>query len=122
MTNRELDALVAEKVMGWTWHDTMLCWYPSTPGATLNDTRSKQDWQPSTDISAAWEVVEKSTSFCEVSRWIDEATGKIEYVCGITIGHKPDPSGDQPSVAIADTAPRAICLAALKAVGVEVDG
>ena len=37
---RELDALVVEKVMGWKW-------------------LSGNPWAPSTDIAAAWEVLEK---------------------------------------------------------------
>jgi len=61
----ELDRLVAEKVMGWKrttegappgcayWKDDDgFVRANETPGGSLN-------WNPSTDIAAAWEVVEK---------------------------------------------------------------
>lgn len=45
----ELDALVSEKVMGWSNHQQQ--WIPR--GAEL------VPWRPSTEIDAAWEVVRK---------------------------------------------------------------
>lgn len=98
---RELDALIAEKVMGWKPPEFI-------DGVSLerrwkND-RGEFDSLPrySTDIAAAWEVVEK---------------------IGLIIG-KNGPVWDAQDLwdlpvyfASADTAPHAICLAALKAVG-----
>ena len=113
---RELDALVAEKVFGWTGGH-----YESLPF--------------STDIAAAWEVVERLRS-----RGISSGHGFNWDLC-IKVGHSDD-SGwfvelfdlssmgycgpadttirwDGVDVRNAETASHAICLAALKAVGVE---
>jgi hypothetical protein len=55
---REMDALVAEKVMGWTkkWNNFSGAndWMGYGTG-----TRNDRNWKPSEDISAAWEVVER---------------------------------------------------------------
>ena len=93
---RELDALVAEKVMGWV------------PGAGFaNDTY----WSFSTDIAAAWQVIEKmlndgyGTSIADGPHGWSVAFGSTE---------KPfaDADGDTPALAI--------CRAALAALGAEV--
>jgi hypothetical protein len=101
---RELDALVAEKVMGICvstgWEDI----YPVVAGVTCvtNPIRPY-----STDIAAAWEVVEKALApkgynvgplYEGNGWWVVQDAG-----CGMEI-------------AIAETAPLAICLAALNAV------
>ena len=100
MTDRELDALVAEKVMG---HFLM--------GNGFVDRQNEYVGLPnySTSIVDAWEVVEsliKQGMYWDIryaDEWlVDLATKKDIYYIG------------------ADTAPRAICFAALKAVGVEV--
>ena len=98
---RELDALVAEKVMGWT-NVRFICHGLSLRGEVDGEPSEKVPFY-SVDIDAAWDVVEKiGTSFTleRYNRWY------VEF-------------GDRYSAA-ADTAPHAICLAALKAVGVEV--
>ncbi len=51
---REMDALVAEKVMGWNLSLSKDIWCKD--GECLRDT---DDWSPSIDIAAAWELVEK---------------------------------------------------------------
>jgi hypothetical protein len=103
MADRKLDALVAEKVMG---HDVM--------SIGVGETRDLAHY--SSDIACAWQVVEKLLSQnIEVGLlgspgdrpllWqveLDEGTGAGEIF------------GD------AHTAPMAICLAALKACGVEL--
>lgn len=101
---RELDALVAKDVMGWhkldgNWKDNI--WEKA-------DGHIKGDWHPSEDISAAWEVVTKIRSM----GWGVDISWFHEFIyCAL---HKPD------SVIIkqanAETAPLAICRAALLAV------
>jgi hypothetical protein len=89
----ELDALVAEKVMGW-------CTDTDRGGFLLDF---------STSIADAWVVVEKLAStylFClenSGSFWVAD------------FGR----SADRRAQCTAETAPHAICLAALKAVGYE---
>ena len=116
---RELDALVAEKVMGWKlienwgsdgpveegwvgfWDDEWCRWI-ETPNLEV------KTWNPSAPdgIADAWMVVEKMMHVSIEnlgSKW------KVEF------------SADTHGLywATADTAPEAICLAALKAVGYE---
>lgn len=94
----ELDAIIAEKVMGWkrvpgtesgAWMD------PCT-----NDGRMGS-WSPSTDIAAAWEVVEKlKLSLIPTNKgWIVSQHHLFE-----------GPFGED------ETAPLAICRAALAAI------
>ena len=131
---RKLDALVAEKVMGWRKERMFLAehnygrdlpdrgdWVWRTPGqkgyrwlvrgASFQDDDEKPGFHPSTDIAAAWEVVEK-----------------------VRLSVIPHPNGWHASylderdsanfrflyAAVAPTAPHAICLAALKAKGIDV--
>jgi hypothetical protein len=78
----------------------------------------------STDISAAWEVVEKigGATIMTPGAYTDEGRGPVtEYSCallGKSRGPREPSKGPFP-YAIADTLPIAICLAALKAVGWE---
>ena len=114
---RELDALIAEKVMGWGRHDwkehhalerTLYCGNcGTTKGKDALDeigTFCQQfEWKAelpeySTRIQDAWQVVEKFDMFDIVWRspeWAAWVKGEVTY---------------------AATAPLAICLAALKAV------
>ena len=101
----ELDALVAEKVMGWRRvdsHDdpTLYIW------RTLRGDVSPHYWKPSTDMTAAWQVVEriellKYRTLEYIPRdggwWIDDNHNHAVQVC-------------------APTAPLAICRAALATV------
>lgn len=112
MTDRELDAAVAVEVMKWP-HRPPGFGGPRPPhvaefvdGTTMVRTPNCNDWRPSADIAAAWEVVEKMRT---------EGYGFIltdcpAYVCAFDL----DSSVEWRSKA--DTAPRAICLAALAAV------
>lgn len=114
VAGRELDALIAEKVMGWRnlhveRHGDDYPRFGQPPGVALDCVNVPRF---STDIADAWKVVEA----------LDTDFLTLEYLTGV------DP--DAPSrrnwqaefrlsrtYAWADTAPLAICLAALKAVG-----
>jgi hypothetical protein len=107
---QELDALVAEKVMGWDihfkdpelrggkehWrdHERSTNWLP-------------EQWCPSSDISAAWEVLEKVQDVGSLERF-----GGFGWRCEV---HSVSPNFVD-CAAEGDTAPLAICRAALKAV------
>jgi len=116
VADRELDALVAEKVMGFE-----VGIYESYRGITGISYVCKDKYPSgefdlpnySTDIKAAWEVVEKfSDESFELDHFCDGVwTCKFRWV---------DDEGESEAEAKAKTAPRAICLAALKAMGVEV--
>jgi hypothetical protein len=123
---RKLDALVAERVMG----EHTPVFIPHDPSTFLTDIRSENGnwyltsdyeagdvpyWCPlpfSTNIAAAWMVVEKlreQSIAVTVSTMGPRAeTGVHTTVCGTGSPHT-----------WAESAPLAICLAALKAVGVD---
>ena len=75
---------------------------------------SRFDWKPdhySVDIAAAWEVVEKFDNFNILkSTW---GSGEVEWLGAIVIF--PEKQDTYSVDAIADTAPLAICRAALLA-------
>ena len=110
MTNRELDALIAEKVFGWTHCAPNSPYDGEVTGVFFGTGRPHGGGtiplpHYSTDISAAWEVVEKVGLLNEylLGCWDD----------GIWV--VSDVDGNWYADAV--TAPLAICLAALKAKG-----
>ena len=111
----EMDAAVAEHVMGWIYHppsaDTEgIAWWEVPEGDPTRDGFGSADWPPrySTDIADAWLVVERMGTEVKLRRVSDH----MYYVrFGAHTGAVPG----------ADTAPLAICIAALKANGVNVE-
>lgn len=104
---RELDALIAEKVMGLDAPTKRKPWWGlmgSTGGLSVPH-------RYSVAISEAWQVVEKlvANGF-DVSVWVGRRDDQNFYTCQVDWGIKK-------MVAVtAYTAPLAICRAALKAV------
>jgi hypothetical protein len=119
VASRELDAIVAEKVMGWSYTRFM---------NNVHRVSARHPvWQEfivvprySTDLAAAWQVVEKlATGYRNVLiENTAELLGKRRY--WVDIKEHGDLGMIDIAKANADTAPLAICLAALKAVGVEI--
>lgn len=115
---RELDALIAEKVMGIPISEFNFLWDKWASGASM----LSNSYHYSTDIAAAWEVVEKlrklehwnggklvvnirqQDTLCE-GQWVVEVSPTFRPT------HTLQPMG------FSDSAPHAICLAALKAGG-----
>lgn len=127
---RELDALIAEKVMGlhsWVRRNE------DDPGCSIcgkgENTGHRSYPYYSTDIAAAWEVLDKFTTNYSKSSDPDgygiklehrtENTGEMWLVTGVwtTSGPPYEDMDDEKFTVEAATAPLAICLAALKAVG-----
>jgi len=119
----ELDALIAEKVMGWSQST-----HPKTkPGWLAPPDNLEGLYDPSwikpysTDISVAWQVVERME---KRGRWIIEVRlnafkASFLYSLGLTpAGPTREFYGD--SGVGAESMPHAICLAALKAVGYDL--
>lgn len=127
----EIDALVAEKVMGWDISHLEIEHIPGRGPVVIAGSKERwpkgcplvnEDLRPySTDGGAAWEVVEKlvkekgDLALCvqvfpsQHSRW-------KRYTINLSgTGEVLDGRGD---IIQADSLPYAICLAALKAVGV----
>lgn len=96
----EMDALVAEKVMGW--RSMGAHW--ATGSTHKSRVHLKTSWCPSTDISAAWEVYKKTPG----NFYLSNQDGKWKAIFrGQTESFYYKATGD--------TAPEAICRAALKA-------
>ena len=125
---RELDALVAENVMGCRvkWRTYGLKGrYPYCDcvghAGVHNDTDEQNDdmlASYSTDISAAWQVVEKVGLFHRYGDCLTYDHDSKKWQIG---KYWREYDGVALDVTVdADTAPHAICLAALKAVGYEV--
>lgn len=125
---RELDALVAEKVMRFDHKHKINgcedCWYDVCEYCGLEfhceDTSGYCEGYPhySTDIAAAWQILARLREL------------GFKYISVVSLSNGWQCWGDKamtlnsvpPDVSVnADTAPLAICLAALKAVGVEVE-
>lgn len=139
---RELDALIAEKVMGWNWVNVFSNALMIVPpiGDKLRHAhkyvdKGIPDNMPhySTNIADAWLVVEKlkGMGFGVTINEVCKRSGFYKYNdnvlgywhCNFTVSDKDD--NDKllkTNPEIAETAPLAICLAALKACGDEVDG
>jgi hypothetical protein len=126
---RELDALIAEKVMGWRcvdkeaadrsagafWENDTPCFYRSGISVVvMHKDGSSDGWRPSFDIAAAWLVVERFRQdgylFALIS---DDREEPRDYAAEFrkydsNIGETTYLNGQR-----ASTAPLAICLAAL---------
>lgn len=117
---REMDALVAAKVMGLLWDEARcrICGWPlksvAEEGCVLEncslrpppERRADEPARYSTDIAAAWEVFAKVSEH-DVRLSVARSAGGWKV-----FDHR---YADVPSIE-ADTAPLAICRAALKAV------
>ena len=123
IAGRDLDALVAEKVMGMIGYNNL----PTIADLEkqLDDPKNVVDILPSgecrvirpysTSIAAAWEVVEKLSSDYSIELTQNHQVNHLQYICKFW-----KLSGGDVFYDVADIAPLAICLAALKAVGAEV--
>lgn len=118
---RELDALIAEKVMGWKLkyndYGKNPHWVNSESKAVHYDdhfnTCPADEFSPSTDIKDAWEVVEHFTKKGQDLRIQSEKDGTF-WRCYIT--DEKDVFKEHWNVENVWDAPYAICLAALKTI------
>ncbi len=125
MTNREIDALIAEHVMGWEdirndrqfGHDD---WNGDRPSRDKYDLETRCDLpEYSTDISAAWQVWTKikeeaddgeEDAYCNGIWW--------DFMSGIELFHSDSSTAAKLAWKIT---PLAICKAALAAKGVKIE-
>ena len=110
---REMDALIAANVLGWKVDDLTAT---SPSGSANSRTAHGDDWLEyySTDMTAAWKVVEKLGFSLLRSPYTDNWTAaKITDVEPVISGVEVN-LGD--SEGVANSAPLAICRAALLAV------
>ncbi|HYE72631.1 MAG TPA: hypothetical protein VEF04_04835 [Blastocatellia bacterium] len=125
MNHKDIDALIAEKVFGRVWDEKRcrICGWPLDDGTGIDlrclpsncsmrpaPLRRADQYEPySTDIAAAWLVVEKFDDF---------NLDLIHHGNGWTFKIYKDATLYESD---AENAPMAICLAALKSVGVEIE-
>ena len=115
LSDRELDVLVAERVLGLKPGTDFYLDYKRLTRQEQNIIARNQGWTPellhpySTDIAAAWEVVERAKSNFRLEA---RFSGSQMYWWA-EVGFSVDSGSAE---AVADTAARATCLAALKAV------
>lgn len=114
LTLSEIDALVATKVMGWKYSEAFAAWHPDRKDATLADSVSKLKWKPTTDISQAWEVVEKLQSEEKIITM--EPLFSMRWAITVCI----EENGKHANI-IEDSFKIAICLAALATVGIDAE-
>lgn len=109
MNLREIDALVAEKVMGETFPKTINRTYRASNGMPTYSTLTQELPFYTRDISAAWEVINK----------VNQVRGLENFILSF---HHADwwcEFSDE-SQSGGSSAAEAICRSALKYVGVEV--
>jgi hypothetical protein len=131
---REMDALIVETVMGGfvddpdTQSQTDEPWYYRRSGRIIRGVaysigevqpgwyeRTWDEWSPSTDIAAAWTIVDQMQLLDE--HMLYKGSDSLWHVAERYDEYGDDtPSmiGSRVTIAVADTAPLAICLAALK--------
>ena len=114
---RELDALVAVKALGWEWIDAMEMWYDTSDSHTMLTSDELPEF--STDIAAAWHVVEHLDR--TRNTWIDRLQKEGMEGWGLILASGTGYSVTHHQVHLAETVPLAICLAALKAVGIDTE-
>lgn len=105
MISEEKDKLVAETVMGWKVEQF---YYVKVDDPIFMVGRNVDNWSPSSDLSAAWEVAEKFSKF-------DLFLRDRHYVAVLydEYGNMWDTRGET-------TMSEAICKSALRAKGVDV--
>ncbi len=115
-TGRELDARIAETVFGYT-PDYEFADLHVPPAPHVKELRDQYDeWgilpAYSTDIAAAWLVVEELRAR---GIWLEELSGRYETSYRAGFSWRDPERGVRYQQAMADTAPLAICRAALEA-------
>lgn len=112
----EMDALVAERVMGWRQHfRNTIHWVLEHEARSVGYGRPRAifgEWQPSRDIIAAWEVVEK---LMQRYHWRLSTPFEAldQHYAGLTPLGMTGWNGRPDILAGAVTMPLAICRAAL---------
>lgn len=112
---REMDALVAEKVMGWHRLSFSKCWIS---GASKKERRIEL-WSPSTDISGAWEVVEKmrEKGFIWSINYRNPVMSDLKYMPYVGFWNYTNGKPYKQGHSDATEVPLAVCRAALKGEG-----
>lgn len=119
LSDAEIDRLVALNIMHWFPDDDCPRGYrPSwSINQGQNDGPHYEEWQPSTNIADAWQVLEKFQSTHNIYLVTIE---KYRWCCDLEGANGAAPAGGDEHVSeMADTAPRAICLACLAVMQVQ---
>lgn len=114
-TDKQLDELVAEKVMGWELSPTKQVWIKDTVFAGTREKISTARYHPSVNVEQAMQVVEKMIKdrYIETTLVYTDGNWMAEFYRKSIADNANYFDGDE---AIDISLPRAICRAALKAV------
>lgn len=126
MDHTKLDWLVATRVMGWRQHSRNTAWWVDAevdnghgPNAFRGTTSGVDSWSPSTLIKTAWQV---RRHLCKNPRnfLLAYSAEKNEWLCQIWAPRRPSSElkVNKGGTAEHESECVAICLAALRAVGV----
>ena len=110
----KLDILIAEKVMGWTV-DPIGRMYTGDIVRHCMGINMETRFNPSTDIAAAWEVCEKMREGFLVKIEDCYWSSNDDWLCAFYRDTE-----EEYNEVVTTTAPLAICLAALRAVGEDI--
>lgn len=102
--NRDIDKRLAARVMGWDFPDGVAPWI------------DKRDWRPSSNIEDAWDVVGRMAELGFYAG-VQSFFLKGGWRAGFHPAEFNIPSATTTSQ-LCDTAPMAICLAALDAIAI----
>lgn len=116
----EMDAMVAEKVMGWRTYNRNTAWWVDAEietgmvpsGGFRGFTSGMDRFAPSTNIAAAWMVIDTLSPKCAVLDVYRQCDRRGWWGCRIWFGKDEE----HDVISSAPTAPLAICRCALLAV------
>lgn len=112
----EMDRLIAEKVMGWKWHETRSTMSPSHWVDRKRNARFiGQRFEPSIQMAHAWEVVDHMTQTTKET-WEFHVTTTLHVAIFEFDGGRDRPWKPGQYIGQALTMPLAICRAALMAI------
>jgi hypothetical protein len=80
MDNKEINKLIAEKIMGWEWIKNTFSLPETIPNVWKTDNGYRSSFRPAQDIEDAWKVVEKF-DMVDVNKDFNGQYECVIYVC-----------------------------------------
>jgi Phage ABA sandwich domain len=119
MENQDINFLVADKVMGWKYNGDDECWITEIGTLYFHEDEEKTEWNPVNNIYDAKDVLYMMQNKGFYSQHTDLTldSGQSWWSWSFT---NIDPKNHNTYKAQAETIEKALCLAALKALGAYV--
>jgi hypothetical protein len=116
VSNKEIDFLIAEKVLNWHlrpfFNSNSSGWYKEDG---YYSGKNENTFKPSTDIGSAWEIIK----YLNENDYVVTITAATNTHTEVSIERTP--SGFEVGLVTAETAPMAICLGALQSAGINIE-